>query len=88
MKFIGSIVEERGVTFAIVLVKGYATQTTSESAKTRAAFQVCFPGMPLILASQDHRGVFAYQGPDDIVRLISNISPDRIPWKEYILQNG
>lgn len=83
MKLIGSIVEEQGVTFAIVLVKDYATQTPAEAAKTREAFQVYFPGMPLILASQDHRGVFSYQGRDDIVRLLATIDPARIPWKEY-----
>jgi hypothetical protein len=83
MKIIGSIVEEQGVTFAVVLVKDWAQQTDSEAAKTREAFQVYFPGLPLILASQGLGRVFQYQGRADIVGFLANIDPSRIPWKEW-----
>ena len=83
MRIIGSVVQEQGVTFAIVLVKDWATQTPAESAKTRAGFQVYFPGLPLILASHDSQGRFAYQGRTDIVGLLAGIDPARIPWSEY-----
>lgn len=83
MRIKGSIVEEQGVTFAIVLVKHPATQTPSEAEKARAAFQGYFPGMPLILASQDSHGIFHYQGRKDIVDLLANIDPSQIPWKEW-----
>lgn len=83
MKIVGSIVEEQGITFAIVLVKQWAEQTDAEAAKTREAFQAYFPGLPLILASQDSRGVFEYQGRKDIVGFLAGIDPSRIPWKDY-----
>ena len=87
MKIIGSIVEEQGITFAIVLVKDWATQTQVESDKAREAFQLYFPGMPLILASQDSKGLFSYQGRKDIVGFLANIDPSRIPWKDYEATN-
>ena len=83
MRIIGSIVEEQSVTFAIVLVKRQVTQIPAEADTARAAFQVYFPGMPLVLASQDSQGVFEYQGRDDIVRLLAGIDPARIPWMTY-----
>lgn len=79
----GAIVREQGVTFAIVLVKQHAMQTDYEANKTREAFQDLFPGMPLILASQDLHGEFQYQGRPDIVRFLASIEADRIPWMRY-----
>jgi hypothetical protein len=79
----GAIVKEQGVSFAIVIVKQSAMQTTSEAQKSRAAFQDLFPGLPLILASQDSRGVFEYQGRKDIVGFLASIDASRIPWKKY-----
>lgn len=67
MKIIGSIVQEQGVTFAIVLVKQWAEQTDAEAKKSREVFQAYFPGLPLILAAQDSHGTFEYQGRADIV---------------------
>jgi len=83
MKIQGSIVKEQGVTFAIVIVKPSATHTNSEAAKTRAALQGLFPGLPLVLASQDSRGVFEYQGRKDLVGFLASVDASQIPWKEY-----
>lgn len=85
MKIQGSIVKEQGVTFAIIIVKPHAMSSSSESDKTRATFQALFPGLPLILASQDLRGVFRYQGRHDIVdRLAVLTDPlSQIPWMDY-----
>lgn len=83
MKLQGAVVKEQGVTFAIVVVKQSATQTSASSDSARSAFQDYFPGLPLILASQDSRGRFTYQGRKDIVAFLARIDPSRIPWKEY-----
>jgi len=83
MKIIGSIVEEQGVIFAIVLVKHYVTQNIVEADKARVAYQIYFPNMPIVLASQDSQGRFFYLGRKDIVDLLANIDPSRIPCKEY-----
>lgn len=84
----GAIVHEQGVTFAIVIVKEYVTSSSSEAASTRVAFQSRirdFRGIPLVLASQDSRGVFEYQGRRDIIDFLASIDASRIPWKEYTL---
>ena len=83
MKLQGAVVKEQGVTFSIVVVKSTAMQTTSSADRTRAAFQHLFPETPLILACQDSKGRFKYQGRKDIVNFLANIDPSRIPWQEY-----
>lgn len=83
MKLQGAVVKEQGVTFAIVIVKPSATQTTFSADRVRDGFQPYFPGLPLILASQDSRGRFTYQGRKDIVDFLARIDASRIPWKEY-----
>jgi hypothetical protein len=83
MKIHGAVIKEQGITFAIVIVKKSAMQTNLDSEKTRAAFQGLFSGIPLVLASQDSRGVFEYQGRKDLVGFLASIDAHRIPWKEY-----
>lgn len=83
MNIQGAIVKEQGVTFGIVIVKHHVTQSDFEANKARTSFQGLFPGMPLILASQNSRGTFQYQGRSDIVRFLASIDAARIPWKEY-----
>lgn len=83
MKLQGAIVKEQGVTFAIVIVKPSAMQTSHDSEKTREALRELFPDLPIVLASQDSRGSFVYQGRNDLVKFLASIVPSRIPWKEY-----
>lgn len=83
MQIDGAVVKEQGVTFAIVMVKKTAMQNAQDAAETRAAFQGIFPGMPIVLASQDSRGVFEYHGRPDIVKFLASIAPSRIPWRRY-----
>lgn len=83
MQLDGAVVKEQGVTFAIVIVKQSATQNSVSSNNARSAFQGFFPGMPLILASQDSSGRFTYQGRKDIVAFLARLDPGRIPWKKY-----
>ncbi len=87
MQIDGAIVTEQGVTFAIVVVKAAAMQTTTDADRTRASFQTIrdFHGLPLILASQDGMGQFTYQGRHDIVDFLASIDPSRIPWKHYTI---
>jgi len=71
------------VTFAVVIVKPSAMAASVDSEKTRVAFQGLFPGLPVVLASQDSRGVFSYQGRTDLVGFLASIDASRIPWGEY-----
>jgi hypothetical protein len=83
MKVQGAVVKEQGVTFAIVVVKKSAMHNLITGDETRKAFMPLFPGLPLVLASQDSSGRFEYQGRKDIVNFLAGIDAYRIPWKEY-----
>ncbi|HEY2585133.1 MAG TPA: hypothetical protein VGI81_05150 [Tepidisphaeraceae bacterium] len=76
----GAVIEELGVTFAIVVVQQHVLNSPEDA---RPAFRRYFPGMPIVLAAQDAFGTFEYQGRRDLVEFLASISPDRIPWKQY-----
>lgn len=79
----GAVVREQGVTFAIVVVKQHILANSISASETAASFSHVFPGLPVILMAQDHRGVPTYFGRSDIVRFLANISISRIPWRKY-----
>jgi hypothetical protein len=83
VRFQGALVKEQGVTFAIVIVKSHVVQHQAEAVNTQRAFSSVFPGVPIVLMSQDPGGVPTYYGRRDIVRLLSNTPMEAIPWKEY-----
>lgn len=86
MKIHGAVIIEQEVTFAIIVVKRAAVETDDLVRETRAVFQGLFPGLPLVLASQDEDGEFEYQGREDIVQFLAGIQPWRIPWMEYTVE--
>ena len=87
MQIDAAIVKEQRVTFAVVIVKPRVTQTQTSANNMRQSLSriADFHGLPIILASQDVRGRFTYQGRSDIVNFLSSISASQIPWKRYRL---
>ena len=85
MQIDGAIVKEQGVTFAIVIVKSHVIQTQSSANDMRDSISTItdFQVLPIILAAQDARGTFTYQGRPDIVEFLASIDASRIPWKTY-----
>ncbi len=83
MKFQGALIKERGVTFALVVVKKQVIDFRHKAQQVMSSFQSVFPGVPIILMAQGHRGRPHYFGRRDIVRFLANISLTAIPWKEY-----
>ena len=86
MNIDGAIINEQGITFGIIVVKSSAISTSLEASRTREGFQSRlreFSNIPLVLASQDSRGRFEYQGRTDLVDFLASISASRIPWKTY-----
>jgi len=83
MTFEGAVLKEQGVSFAIVVVKEYVLNSSSECNNARSGFQTIFPRMPIILMAQNSRGIPRYQGRTDIVNFLANVHPSRIPWKRY-----
>jgi hypothetical protein len=86
MKIHGAVVIEQGVTFAIIVVKRSAMNADGVARETRAIFQGLFPGLPMVLASQDEYGDFEYQGREDLVSFLVSIQAWRIPWMEYTVE--
>lgn len=72
--------------FGIIIVKPSAIADSQTAAETREGLQAAladFRGMPLILAAQDSRGVFSYQGRRDIVAFLASIHAAQIRWQRY-----
>ena len=86
MGFQGAVIKEQGVTFAIVVVKRSDVGNRNEADRTIASFQRVFPGMPVVLMSQDATGTPAYYGRKDIVRFLAKVPLSAIPWKQYTLR--
>lgn len=83
MTFEGAVIREQGVTFAVVIVKEHVLNNTFEADRTIRAFQPAFPGLPVVLMAQDHRGVPTYYGRRDISQFMAKVSLSRVPWKRF-----
>lgn len=83
MKIQGAVIKEQNVTFAVVIVKHHITSSTLQANDAREAFQPYFPGLPIVLASQDSRGTFRYHGRTDLAKFLAALHPSQIPWNEY-----
>lgn len=85
MKFQGAVVKERGIKFAIVVVKRHIIQSSYRANRTIGTFQPVFPQLPVILMGQDSRGRATYYGRRDIVRFLAKVPMRAIPWREYTI---
>ena len=83
MQLEGAVIKEQGQTFAVVVVKTHITDNRHEAAQASQSFSRCFPGMPIVLMSQDSRGTPTYFGSRDLANFLSRVSMTRIPWKRY-----
>ena len=86
-KFEGAKITERGVTFGIVIVKPPVLHNAQEQIAMRALGTQAFGPIPIILMAQDRRGVPTYLGRPDIVRFLSNVFVEQIPWQRYTLSS-
>lgn len=85
MRFQGAVIEEQGVTFAIVIVKKHVIDNENEAKQMIVTLQPVFPGIPIVLMAQEYTGRPVYYGRRDIVDFLANVPMDAIPWKEYLL---
>jgi len=83
MRIQAAVVKEQRVTFAIIIVKRNVIQSTFQAQDTVNKAGNLFPGMPIILMAQDGRGTPTYYGRRDIVRFLSRVQLNAIPWKTY-----
>ena len=84
MRVQGAVIRERGVTFAIVIVKPHVLRDRSAAADTIQHFTPTF-GVPVVLMAQDSWGTPTYHGRPDIVRFLASVPLRAIPWKEYTI---
>ncbi len=85
MRFQGALIKEQGVTFGIVIVKPHVLGTPSEADSMRAFGTHIFGSVPIILMAQNSRGIPTYSGRRDIVKFLSKVPMQAIPWREYTL---
>lgn len=83
MRFQGAVIREQGVTFAVVIVKPHVVGNSFEADRTIDAFRPVFPGLPIVLMSQDSRGVPTYYGRRDISQFMARVPLGCVRWKEY-----
>ena len=86
MRFQGSLIEEQGVTFGVVVVRHEVLSNRAEANRLIEAFGTQIFHAPVVLMAQDSRGVPSYYGRRDIARFMANVPIQAIPWKEYTLR--
>lgn len=85
MQLEGAVIREQGVTFAVVVVRNHVTNNHIEAEQAIDALGPLFPGMPIVLMSQDARGTPTYVGRPDIAKFMASVPLRAIRWKRYTL---
>ena len=85
MKFQGALIKEQGVTFGIVVVKPNVLNRPSEAEGMQNFGIRVFGAIPIVLMAQNPRGNPTYYGRRDIVKFLSKVPMQAIPWREYTL---
>lgn len=82
--FRGALINEQGITFAVVEVEPSLLDAGEEAIKAeRARYEPVFRNKPIILAARGADGRARYSGRPDIVRFLISSGWSRIPWKRY-----
>lgn len=85
MRIQGALIREQGVEFAVVIVKQHVLSNSFEADRAIRAFQPAFPGVPVVLMAQDHRGVPTYYGRPDLSKFMANVPMDCVPWAKFTI---
>jgi len=83
MQFEGAVIREKGVTFAVVVVRKQVIDHRLDADRAIRAFSGVFPGLPVVLMAQSGRGTPTYYGRPDLSRFLSNTPLRAIPWQRY-----
>jgi hypothetical protein len=85
MRFQGAVIREQGQTFAVVIVQRHVIDNRATAADVMTGFAPVFPGLPVVLMTQDNSGRPTYYGRQDISRFMASVPVRAIPWREYTL---
>jgi len=85
MKAQAALIREQGVSFAVVAVKRHVLTATNQREALRNQMSQIFGGAPTVVMARDAKGVPMYNGRKDLVKWLSNVYVEALPWKEYTL---
>jgi hypothetical protein len=81
-----ALVHERGVTFAVVVVRpSVISGLKRERDDAVRAYSAEF-GVPTVLMIQNSRGIPIYYGRPDLVEYLANVRVEQLPWREFTMQ--
>lgn len=79
----GALVRERGVEFALMVVKEHVLDSPFERARA-AAWGRLFFRVPTVLVGERRQRTF---GRDDIISMLRHVDVMQIPWRTYMVVN-
>jgi hypothetical protein len=83
MNVVGSVMEEQGVSFAVIQVHAYTIETQSEAQDAIQAYGKLFPGLPVVLMAIASGRPPMYWGREDLAKFMATVPPTRVPWRIY-----
>ncbi|MDD3270431.1 MAG: hypothetical protein PHX14_14015 [Syntrophomonadaceae bacterium] len=87
MNFDAAVITEKGVTFAVIIVRPEVFKHDFTINEARQAFAKYFPpGMPIVLMAQEHATIPTYQGRADLVKFLKTVDYMILPWKQYTVK--
>lgn len=85
MKFHAAVIENQGITFALVRVDKEVLDVPGRARDAVATLQSIFKNMSIVLMALDAKGTPKYYGRPDIVSNMGNATFSDAEWKEYTL---
>ncbi|NDY57414.1 hypothetical protein G3N56_11750 [Desulfovibrio sulfodismutans] len=76
-----ALINEQGVSFAVMLVKPRILSSQGERDRVAEALSIRL-GVPVVLAAENNRHGLDYWGRKDLVGFLANVPPQRLPWRE------
>ena len=71
------------MTFGVLVVKPHVLNDPTSGAQMRAFGVKAWGSIPIVLMAQDGRGTPTYEGRPDLVRFLTKIFVEQIPWKHW-----
>jgi len=82
----GAVIEQQGVTFAVVAVQRSVLQAPGRTREFIDNFSPLFPGIPVVLFAQSSGGVPSIHGRKEYAKFLAEIPSNTIPWKKFTLR--
>ncbi|OWY61692.1 hypothetical protein B7486_62445 [cyanobacterium TDX16] len=88
MQVTGAVIREQGVVFGVALMtnSAFADSAARKQFQSQVAVLPMFRGVPVVVATQDSRGVPTYWGRPDLVRFLARLHITQIPWRDYAVR--